>query len=84
MSMFRPTLSRAFAATQRTPLARMSLIGRLGADPELVNTSTGRELVRYVVASDSGPADNRTTNWFRVAAFPEGKVKDYLLGLSKG
>lgn len=84
MSLFRPTLARAFAATQRTPLARMSLIGRLGTDPELVNTSQGRELVRYVVASDSGPADNRQTNWFRVAAFPEGKTRDYLLSLPKG
>jgi single-stranded DNA-binding protein len=62
----------------------MQVIGRLGDDPELVSTSTGKDLVRYSIASSYGPADNRQTSWFRVASFVEGPRRDYLLGLTKG
>ncbi|KAF2755960.1 ssDNA binding protein [Pseudovirgaria hyperparasitica] len=77
-------LSRSFTTTRAQNSARMNIIGRLGAEPELVSTSTGRDLVRYVIGTDSGPKDNKKTSWFRVACFDEGPRKDYVLGLPKG
>lgn len=62
----------------------MTLVGRLGADPEISETRQGH-VVKYVVGTNHGPRDNRQTSWYRVAAFPpEGPQRDYLLGLSKG
>lgn len=80
-----PALShRAFSTTRPSQLARLTLVGRLGADPELVETGKG-QVVRYVVGTSHGPKDNRQTSWFRVASFaPEGPPRDYVLGLSKG
>ncbi|KAF2669168.1 single-strand binding protein family [Microthyrium microscopicum] len=83
-TMMRPMFRRAFSTTPRPNLARMQVIGRLGAEPELVATSTGKELVRYVVASSYGPSDDRKTSWFRVASFAEGGARDFLLSLQKG
>ena len=80
-----PTLgARSFSTTTPASLARMQVIGRLAAEPELVNTSTGRDMVRYSLASDYGPSDARQTSWFRVASFAEGPRRDYLLSLPKG
>lgn len=62
----------------------MSIIGHLADTPELVTTSSGREIVKYAVASNSGPRDNRQTSWFRVTSFAEGPRRDYLLSLPKG
>jgi hypothetical protein len=75
---------RAFSTSSPSALARMQVIGRLGNAPEVTSTSTGRDIVRYSVASDYGPADNRSTSWFRVASFAEGPRKDFLLSLPKG
>ncbi|KAF2093991.1 hypothetical protein NA57DRAFT_47335 [Rhizodiscina lignyota] len=83
----RPALSsasRSFSTTPRSALARMTLIGRLAAEPELVNTSTGREMVRYAMGVSSGPRDNPQTSWYRIACFDEGPRRDYVLGLPKG
>jgi hypothetical protein len=79
-----PLTARAFSTSSPASLARMQVIGRLAGDPELVNTSTGRELVRYTLASDYGPTDSRQTSWFRVASFVEGPRRDYLMGIPKG
>ncbi|KAF3012985.1 ssDNA-binding protein, mitochondrial [Neopestalotiopsis sp. 37M] len=79
------TARRAFSTTSPRPLAKMTIIGNLAATPELKATASGREVVEYAVASNSGPRDNRTTSWFRVAAFePEGPRRDYLTSLPKG
>ncbi|KIW51446.1 hypothetical protein PV05_10164 [Exophiala xenobiotica] len=76
--------NRTFSTTRPSQLARMTLVGRLGADPELVDAGK-TQLIRYVVGTSSGPKDNRQTSWFRVASFaPEGPQRDYILGLSKG
>jgi single-stranded DNA-binding protein len=65
-------------------VAKLTIVGRLGADPELATTSAG-EIVKYVVATNHGPAENRTTSWWRVASFsPDGKARERLLGLQKG
>jgi hypothetical protein len=76
---------RAFSTTPRAQLAKMQIIGRLAAEPELVHTSTGRDLVRYALGVTSGPRDNQTVSWYRITSFPdEGKQKDYILSLPKG
>jgi hypothetical protein len=65
--------------------AKMTLIGRLGESPEMHPTSTGHEVLRYNVATSSGPRDSPRTSWFRVTSFvPEGPQRDFVLGLEKG
>lgn len=77
--------ARSFSTTPRASLARMNIIGRLAAEAELVNTSTGREMVRYSLGASFGPKDNRQTSWFRVACFDdEGPRREFLLSLPKG
>ena len=64
----------------------MTLVGRLGTDPEIQQTSGGGSFVKYNIGTSYGPKDNRQTSWFRVAAFPaEGSAqRDYVMGLGKG
>lgn len=77
--------ARAFSTSSPRSIARLSIIGNLADTPEVVSTSSGREIIRYAVASNSGPRDNRQTSWFRVAAFTEeGPRRDFLLSLPKG
>jgi hypothetical protein len=79
------TTTRAFSSTTPRPLARISIIGNLGGPPELKATSTGNEIMRYAVATSSGPADNRQTNWFNITAFEnEGPRRDFFMSLPKG
>lgn len=75
---------RTFSTTPRASLAKMNIIGRLGAAPEAVNTSTGHEPVRYVLGVNTGRGENKKTNWFRVTSFDEGPRRQYLLDLPKG
>ena len=78
------SLYRAFSSTRASQLARMTLVGRIGTDPELAETSTG-SVVKYVVGTSYGPKENRKTSWFRIASFaPEGPSRDYVMGLNKG
>lgn len=82
-----PTIvKRTFSTTQPSQLARMTLVGRLGTDPEIQQSSNGGSFVKYSVGTSYGPKDNRQTSWFRVAAFPpEGSAqRDYVMGLGKG
>ncbi|KAK0389288.1 hypothetical protein NLU13_2863 [Sarocladium strictum] len=76
--------ARAFSTSSPRSIARISIVGNLGDTPELIATSSGRELIRYAVASNSGPRDNRQTSWFRITSFAEGAQRDYLLSLPKG
>jgi len=82
------TLTRPFSTTTPRPLAKMQLIGNLTDAPEEFATSTGRNIIRYVVAVNGPPKDeegNLTTSYFKVGAFlPEGPSRDYLLRLPKG
>lgn len=91
MNSLRPSLraasttARSFSTTSRRDLARMILTGRLGSEPELQATASGREVIRYVVASEHGRTQNRKTDWFRVASFPDSEnQKNFLLNLPKG
>ncbi|KAJ6446526.1 primosome PriB/single-strand DNA-binding protein [Purpureocillium lavendulum] len=78
------TARRAFSTTTPRSVARISIIGNLADTPELQPTSSGREILKYAVASNSGPKDNRQTSWFRVTSFAEGPRRDFLLSLPKG
>ncbi|KAL9090186.1 MAG: hypothetical protein Q9165_005466 [Trypethelium subeluteriae] len=94
--MFRPTTlqrfsalplstTRSFSASARPNLARMTIIGRLGAEPERVNTSTGKDVIKYIVGSNHGPRENQKTSWFKVTNFDENEGRtNHLLGLPKG
>jgi hypothetical protein len=76
--------ARAFSSTRPAALARMTIVGRLGTEPEQKESAGGRQYLRYVVGTDSGPKDNRTTSWFRVTSFAEGAQREYVAGLQKG
>lgn len=79
------TLFRSFSASARRDFARMTIVGRMGVQPDVTTTSTGREVVKYVVASSHGPRDNPQTSWFRISSFqPDGPGRKYLLNIPKG
>lgn len=46
---------------------RIILAGRLGADPERFATQSGKDLVKFSLATDGGKKD--TTDWHAVIAF---------------
>ncbi|KAF3064767.1 Single-stranded DNA-binding protein RIM1, mitochondrial [Daldinia childiae] len=80
-----PGLARAFSASARRDVAKITLVGNLAAPPEVRATSTGREVIEYAVASNYGSKENRQTSWFRVAAFiEEGPRREFLTSLPKG
>lgn len=80
-----PRAVRAFSSTPVRPVAKITIVGNLADTPELHATSTGRELLKYAVASNTGSRDNRTTSWFRVTSFEnEGPRRDYFQTLPKG
>jgi hypothetical protein len=76
--------ARSFSTTTARPLAKITIVGNLADTPEVHPTSTGREIVRYAVASNSGSRENRKTSWFKVTSFAEGASRDYLMSLPKG
>lgn len=78
--------SRLFSSTARAQLAKITIVGNLAGPPLVEATSTGNEIIKYSVASNSGPKDNRQTSWFNVAVFgaDEGPRRDFLTGLEKG
>ncbi|KAK0748639.1 hypothetical protein B0T21DRAFT_356965 [Apiosordaria backusii] len=95
MSAFLRTLSRAaarpqvsarsFSSTAARPYARITIVGNLADTPELRAGSSGKEYLRYAVASNSGTSDNRKTSWFNVTAFPSStSARDFYLSLEKG
>ena len=63
-------------------MAKMSIIGRLTADPEVITTLSGHECVRYTVAKGHGK--DKYPSFFRIMMFEEGKDRETLLGLPKG
>lgn len=79
-----PRLARAFSSTPARPVAKITIVGNLAQTPELQATSTGREILKYAVASNYG-RDNSKTSWFRVTSFEgEGARRDYFQSLPKG
>ncbi|KAI5465619.1 hypothetical protein BGZ63DRAFT_109583 [Mariannaea sp. PMI_226] len=76
--------ARSFSTSSPLSIARITIVGNLADTPELHSTSTGREILRYVVASNSGTRENRKTSWFKVTSFSEGGSRDFLMSLPKG
>lgn len=65
----------------------MTIVGRVGVEPEVNELADGRRVIRHIVGSESGPRDNRVLSWFRVSSFvaPDaGRKGDYLMGIGKG
>lgn len=56
------------------------LTGRLGRDPEVKTTSSGKSVATFSVAVDDGYGDNKTTSWVRVVAWEKtaDAVGEYL------
>ncbi|MCJ1322430.1 ssDNA-binding protein, mitochondrial [Xylographa vitiligo] len=81
----RSLTARLFSTSHALPIARITIVGRLAADPELTVTSTGQEMVRYAVGTSYGPRENRQTSWWRVASFAkENEGRERILALAKG
>jgi hypothetical protein len=81
-----PISARAFSTSAARPsFAKMTIVGRLADTPELQATSTGQEILRYAVGTNSGRGENQKTSWFRVTSFlPEGPQRDFIASLEKG
>jgi single-strand DNA-binding protein len=47
----------------------VTLLGRLGKDPELRSTTSGKSVVSFSLAVDDGWGDKRKTNWFTIEAW---------------
>ena len=88
MTSLRPLatrLPRLLPRIQTRNLARMNLIGRLAAQPEVLTTSGGRDVVRYALGVATGTRDNPETSWFRVSHFPHSDAqRDLMANLPKG
>ncbi|KAL2134215.1 hypothetical protein VTI74DRAFT_720 [Chaetomium olivicolor] len=77
--------ARTFSSTASRPIARITIVGNLADTPELRASSTGREYLRYSVASNTGSGENRKTSWFNVSCFePEGRRREFFQSLPKG
>ncbi|KAG7097237.1 hypothetical protein E1B28_004608 [Marasmius oreades] len=84
-------VTRAFSTTSRTgDLAKLTLIGRLGKEPEVKRTKNDMEFITYTVATNSYPPPNEDgerpparTSWHRVLSFGETS-NTYLKKLKKG
>ncbi|KAK3902036.1 glucose inhibited division protein A-domain-containing protein [Staphylotrichum tortipilum] len=79
------TAARSFSSSVPRPVARITIVGNLADTPELRASSTGREYLRYAVASNSGSGENRKTSWFNVSCFEgEGPRRSFYQTLTKG
>ncbi|RDA91401.1 hypothetical protein CP533_6896 [Ophiocordyceps camponoti-saundersi (nom. inval.)] len=76
--------ARSFSTTAARDIARISIIGSLASDPVSDSTKSGRNLVKYTVASTIGSGDKKTTSLFRVTSFVDGPRRDTLLKMQKG
>ncbi|QRW05529.1 nucleic acid-binding protein [Ceratobasidium sp. AG-Ba] len=82
--------ARPHAPTARG-FARLTIVGHLGADPEIRTTKTDRQYMSYIVATKGrlpppapdGTRQEPTTTWHRVYAFNESQA-EYLQKLTKG
>lgn len=80
------TSTRAFSTTRASQLARVTVVGRIGTDPEFSETSNGQQMMKYVVGSNVPGSKSNETSWFRIVHFsqPDTKAAQYMKTLSKG
>lgn len=80
-----PQFARTFSSTPARHLAKISIIGSLGNTPEVQATSTGRELLKFSIASTHRSKGETKTSWFRVTSFAvEGARREFYQSLPKG
>lgn len=48
---------------------KITLMGRLGADPEFRYAASGTEVVKFKIATDDGWGDRKETNWHSCVCF---------------
>lgn len=48
---------------------KVTIVGRLGRDPEMKYTPQGTAVTEFSVATDAGYGDKKKTVWFRVTAW---------------
>jgi hypothetical protein len=81
---------RSFSSSPISRIARMTVVGRLAAQPELFTAQSGQEIIRYAIGTSSGPPDKRETSWWKVASFvsdnnnSNNSMKDRMMSLGKG
>ena len=64
----------------RMKMIQATAVGRLGRNAELAMTKSGKEILKFSIATDSGYGDNKTTTWVNCAMFGNrgAKLVDYL------
>lgn len=55
---------------------KVTLVGRLGQDPEHKTATSGKTFVKFSLATNDGFGDNKKTNWHSCTAF--GKAADII------
>jgi hypothetical protein len=65
----KPALSRAFSSTPRANVAKLTLVGRLGADPVTERIRDDTLMVKYVVGDRVKEGSEFKTAWYRVTNF---------------
>ena len=57
------------------------LTGNLGKDPELTYTQSGKNVMKFSIATTDGYGENKKTNWHRVEIWNKEQLLPYI---SKG
>ncbi|KAK6522268.1 ssDNA-binding protein, mitochondrial [Arthrobotrys megalospora] len=64
------SILRQFSTTpSRLDFSRVQIIGRIGTEPEISQTSGGSSMIKYAVATSLGYGEKVSTQWHRVIAF---------------
>lgn len=56
-------------------LARATIIGNLGQDPEIKEIATGGKLARFSLAVNKVSKGEKSTTWFNIVCFDEKKIE---------
>ena len=48
---------------------KVTLLGRLGKNPELMTSKSGKSFCKFSLATNDGYGDNKKTNWHNCTAF---------------
>lgn len=79
---FAKSASRAFSTTaSRLDVARMTLVGRIGAEPERLVSKNGNSYMKYPLAVSTSKDQ---TSWFNILAFDEPLIQFIEKYVAKG
>jgi single-strand DNA-binding protein len=58
----------------------VNLIGRLGGDPEVRSTDSGKKVANFSLATDDGWGTNKKTSWHKIVCWGDqcGPIETYL------